>query len=324
MTTEFDIIKKYFSFSNNQDVCLAVGDDAAVLQVNAAKLVVATDTIIENVHFPLGMAAEHVASRALGVNLSDFAAMGAKPRWFTLALTLPEFNAHWLESFSAKMVSLCERYDIALVGGDTTRGALSVTLTVMGTTNEQDNGASYLTRAGAQAGDDIWLSGALGKGAAALALLQGSVDVNQWPIDKSEKNALLETFYAPNPCLELGVSLCGIASSAIDISDGLLADANHIAVQSKVCLAFNLKSLPVYQSLKQHADRKKIMQWVLSGGDEYELLFTAPPTCKDKIQLLAAKINLPCSLVGSVYHGVGIKIDGKMVEPLDKKGYSHF
>lgn len=366
MISEFDIIHRYFSFSENQtsDITLAVGDDAAVVTLSNANLVVATDTLIEGVHFPVDFAAKHVATRAIGVNLSDFAAMGAHARWVTMALALPQAYANeaWLAEFGQSFKSCCDKYHIALIGGDTTRSEqLTITLTVMGepyalptrptlpvkapvqtasshTTSVQttsshktlaNQAGNVLVRSGAKVGDDVWVSGTLGHGGAALAVLK-EPDLRAH-IEQSapvELNQLLNSFYAPEPRLKLGQHLLNIASSAIDISDGLLADAGHIAQQSSVCLTFNTSLLPVHPAIHAMEQTEVQEQWLLSGGDEYELLFTASPEFNNAIKQLATSCDLRCTNIGSVEHGEGVLVNGQVIDGVmakkDSVGYRHF
>ena len=327
--SEFDIIKRYFSFADAShestavDVLVGVGDDAAVISASKTPLVVATDTLIEGVHFPPEFLAEHVASRAMGVNLSDFAAMGATPRWMTMALSLSHANPDWLAVFSKRLAELCQQYNIALIGGDTTKinRGLVISLTVMGET--QSDTGECLRRDGAQVGDDIWVSGSLGKGAGALQLLMPTEDITQWTCSDDNREALLSSFYAPVPRLNLGSQLVGIASSAIDISDGLVADAQHIASQSQVKIMIDGDALPVHKSLMTNANCQQVQQWVLSGGDEYELLFTAATNQAAAIQSLSSTLALPCTKIGSVVEGAGVNVLGEGWN-INNKGYTHF
>ena len=329
MPPEFDIISRYFSFQSlprdRSGVVLGVGDDAAVVDLDARRLVVATDTLVEGVHFPAGMAATHVASRALGVNLSDFAAMGATPRWLTLALTLPSAEVEWLQSSAAELARLCRNYCVELVGGDTTHGPLAITFTVMGEPLRRDR-AELLTRAGAKVGDSVWLSGYTGYAAAALALLQA-----RWQDDEpdtSQRAEMLQAVYAPQPRLQLGHALVGIATAAIDVSDGLLADAGHIARQSGVAIAIDGDSLPVHPQLRDYANRAVMQQWVLAGGDDYELLFTVPADREQCVDTLQASVA--CSRIGRVCAPVAGRTDVFLrgedwqLAARQAQGYQHF
>ena len=328
--SEFDIIKRYFSFadvsSTNADTLVGVGDDAAVIAAQKNPLVVATDTLIEGVHFPADFLAEYVASRAMGVNLSDFAAMGATPRWMTMALSLPQVESEWLAAFSQRLAQLCEQHNVLLIGGDTTRidKGLVISLTIIGET--QSKSGLCLRRNGAQVGDDVWVSGSLGKGAGALQLLIPSENITQWPCSDEARSELLSSFYAPEPRLALGKGLIDIASSAIDISDGLIADANHIATQSQVQIIMQGDKLPIHSSVATNTNFQQVQQWVLSGGDEYELLFTAAAKQSTAIQKLSLALNLPCTKIGTVGEAnvEGVTVCGEGWHTQKKKGYTHF
>ena len=328
--SEFDIIKRYFSFadvsSTNADTLVGVGDDAAVIAAQKNPLVVATDTLIEGVHFPADFLAEYVASRAMGVNLSDFAAMGATPRWMTMALSLPQVESEWLAAFSQRLAQLCEQHNVILIGGDTTRidKGLVISLTIIGET--QSKSGLCLRRNGAQVGDDVWVSGSLGKGAGALQLLIPSENITQWPCSDEARSELLSSFYAPEPRLALGKGLIDIASSAIDISDGLIADANHIATQSQVQIIMQGDKLPIHSSVATNTNFQQVQQWVLSGGDEYELLFTAAAKQSTAIQKLSLALNLPCTKIGTVGEAnvEGVTVCGEGWHTQKKKGYTHF
>ena len=328
--SEFDIIKRYFSFadvsSTNADTLVGVGDDAAVIAAQKNPLVVATDTLIEGVHFPADFLAEYVASRAMGVNLSDFAAMGATPRWMTMALSLPQVESEWLAVFSQRLAQLCEQHNVLLIGGDTTRidKGLVISLTIIGET--QSKSGLCLRRNGAQVGDDVWVSGSLGKGAGALQLLIPSENITQWPCSDEARSELLSSFYAPEPRLALGKGLIDIASSAIDISDGLIADANHIATQSQVQIIMQGDKLPIHSSVATNTNFQQVQQWVLSGGDEYELLFTAAAKQSTAIQKLSLALNLSCTKIGTVgeANDEGVTVCGEGWHTQKKKGYTHF
>ena len=326
--SEFDIIKQYFSFSGqgiqkSGGALLGVGDDAAILPSSKTPIVIATDTLIEGVHFPKDFSPQHLASRALGVNISDFAAMGVKPTAMTMALSLPSSDPQWLAEFSKSLAQQCEYYGIALIGGDTTKSpCLSVSLTLLG--NTHDEAGSTLRRSAAQDGDDVWVTGSLGKGAAALALLTEMIASEEWPCDLAEKENLKESFYAPQPRLDFGVELLTFANAAIDISDGLLADAQHIAEQSQTQLSIMGDLLPLHSGLLSHADPDKIKQWILSGGDDYELLFTAAPPMAEAIMDLSSKHQLPCHRIGTVKSGSGVKLLGNNWTSFKNEGYRHF
>lgn len=325
MAKEFEIINQYFSFSkkdqpsyesqsDTSDVLLGIGDDAAVI-LSGRKIIVATDTLVEGVHFTKAMSARNIASRAVATNLSDFAAMGANPKWITLSLTLPELDEGWLKGFSERLELLCERYNLSLIGGDTTKGAFVITLTVMGEPWDVDY--SLLLRSNANLNDDIWLSGYTGCAAAGLSLLKSSsIKENV----SKESEWLISQYYEPEPRLLLAKQLREFHCAAIDISDGLLADANHIAEQSRVSLCINGEDLPVHSFLKSLANYKNL---ILAGGDDYELLFTANARYREQIKALSTD-ELPITLIGKVQKGKGVKLSGHdWMFPKDL-GYQHF
>lgn len=346
MPSEFEIIRQFFAFSNvekTENVLLGVGDDAALINlshpnhlpnnkqlesfVSHSQCVVATDTLVEGVHFPLDMPPEYIASRALGVNLSDFAAMGAVPYWYTLALTLPVANEEWLQKFSQALSAHSRKYGIQLVGGDTTRGPLVISMTVFGLPNNKQqsvNSLGVITRDGAKVGDTLWVSGSLGKGAAALALLEQKKILDIWPLSSSQLDELLQSFYHPKPLLVLGESLLSVATSAIDISDGLLADASHLAEQSKVRLEIETQMLPINSIANSYPNVDLVHQWVLSGGDDYELLFTAPCDADNTIQRIAKETDTPCTAIGRVVSGAGVSLQGAGWAINESLGFTHF
>ena len=230
MAGEFELIQQYFCGLQelSTGLVLGIGDDAAVLELAAGEqLVVATDTLVEGVHFPVGLDAGHIAARTLLTNLSDLAAMGADPRWFTLALTLAEASETWLAGFSRGLSRVASRYRCALVGGDITRGSLTVTITVHGVVPC----GQALTRCGASSGDSIFVTGTPGLGAAGLRCLSGELAVEE---SEAVRQRLVDKFLNPSPRLGTGRQLRGIASAVIDISDGLVADLGHICSRSAV------------------------------------------------------------------------------------------
>lgn len=263
---EFDVIKKYFTRpSAHSSVNKSVGDDCAIVTVAPTKqLVMSMDTLVSGRHFPENAQPYDIASRALCTSLSDLAAMGAKPLWFTLGLTLPSVDDAWLHAFSRGLFAIADTFAIDLIGGDTTQGPLTITVQVHG---EVDVGCA-LRRDQAQVGDEVFVTGCLGDGAAALAVLQ-----NALAVDRSVGDYLQDRFYAPTPQIIIGLQLQGLANAAIDISDGLLADASHIAVSSHVAIELNVECLPIAPCLA-FIESDKIVSWALSGGDDYQLLFT--------------------------------------------------
>lgn len=265
---EFDIIARYFSRrSARRDVLLGVGDDAAVVDAHAGrKLVVAMDTIVENIHFLAGSEAADVGYRALAVNLSDLAAMGAEPAWMTLSLSLPRAREQWLEGFASGLFELADRYDVALIGGDIVRGPLVITVQVAGWV-EADG---WLTRSGAKPGDLVFVSGIPGEAAAGLAVLQRHI------LGGEAAAHLQQRFLRPQPRIELGRKLRTVATAAMDVSDGLVADLKKLCAASGVSAQLNADLLPESAAMRQLFEVEDCLQYALSGGDDYELLFTLP------------------------------------------------
>ncbi|MBT8140568.1 MAG: thiamine-phosphate kinase [Gammaproteobacteria bacterium] len=340
MSSEFDIISQYFTFSTVGENGLGVGDDAAIFEaipgtsneqapaLHAPRIVAACDTLLSGVHFPADASGGDVAHRSLAVNLSDFAAMGAQPQWLLLSLCLPDNNQQWLQQFSACLSALCADFDLRLIGGDTTRGPLAVTFTVLGALPAFAGVTGYLARSGASAGEDLWLSGSLGAAAAWLALHSGQLPAGtNLSIDSAALSELRQHFYSPTPRLALGQGLLGTASSAIDISDGLLADASHLAKSSCVSLQINGDSLPCHAVLTEYASSNAVRAWMLAGGDDYELLFTAPAEARERVQQVAHQAQVPVSRIGCVVADSSanrVELRGDGWHWPERTGYRHF
>lgn len=321
MSPEFDLIARHFArtqFPSDAGVSLGVGDDCALLQpAEGCELAVSTDTLVAGVHFFPDADPARLGHKALAVNLSDLAAMGATPRWFTLALTLPSVNDSWLADFARGLFTLADLANIRLVGGDTTRGPLSMTLTVMG---EVPRGKA-LRRDGAKAGDNIWVSGTLGDAALGLAILQGRVGAT----DRSREVATAR-LERPTPRIELGLELRGIASAAIDISDGLIADLGHICERSGLGANIRCVDVPLSKALREIEDAGFRQSLALAGGDDYELCFCAPPVAQANIRELAERLDLPLTCVGEMRAGTGVVVldaAGRMIS-MPAAGFDHF
>ena len=319
---EFDLIAKHFTRATPGAV-LGVGDDCALLAPTPGmQLAVSSDMLLEGRHFSPQDSPAGIGHKSLAVNLSDLAAMGATPRWATLAIALPEANDAWLTAFARGFFRMADLHGIELVGGDTTRGALTISITVMG---EVPPGQA-LRRDGAQAGDDVWVSGVIGSAAMALAYRQGRLFMEQ--IDAAK---VLPALYLPTPRVALGIALRGIASSAIDISDGLLGDLGHILERSHVGagpigarLEFaTLPTLPVVQAYMHEAVARDC---VLAGGDDYELCFTAPASKRDAVAAAAQSTGVPVTRIGRITAEPGLTVinaDGQRL-PIEHTGYDHF
>lgn len=315
---EFSLIEKYFQQQlGGVGVALGIGDDAALLQpVEGHYLAVSVDTLVSGVHFPANADPELIAERALRVNLSDMAAMGAKPHWFTLALTLPGVDEYWLEGFSCGLFQVAQAHDCQLVGGDTTRGPLSITIQIMGSVVPQET----LRRAGARPGDVVYVTGTLGDGAAALAVIQGELQTG-----KSVFDYFMTRFYRPDPCLQQAKLIKSLASAAIDISDGLLADLGHICRASGVGATVEWQRIPVSEALDKLAGPGQRRDWVLSGGDDYQLCFTVPPGAVAGVEKLIDQGRLNASAIGTINDGreVACVNHGKPLA-INRTGYQHF
>jgi len=318
---EFQLIRQFFQREQAEQpaagVLLGIGDDCALLQIPAGKqLAVSVDTLVAGVHFPADADPELIAERALRTNLSDLAAMGAEPLWFTLALTLPHANEEWLRSFSRGLFACARKYNIALVGGDTTSGSLSITIQVMGATTP----GAALRRDGANVGDFILVTNTLGDGAAALAAIQKT-----HIFADEHTDYLLQRFYRPTPRLVESALICTIASSALDISDGLVADLQHVCDASDLGAVIDVENVPLSPALQSLDDVPKALEWALSGGDDYELCFTVSPEKMADIAMLIAQGKLNATVIGEMVAGnkVICEYEGQPFA-ITKTGYQHF
>jgi thiamine-monophosphate kinase len=290
-TSEFDLIARYFTHRARHTV-LGVGDDAALVRIKRGhELVISADMLVAGRHFFRGANPRQLGHKALAVNLSDLAAMGATPRWATLALALPQANARWVSEFSRGFMALARRFDVDLIGGDTTRGPLNICVQIMG---EVPRGKA-LRRDGARAGDDLWMSGALGDAAFALAALKRRIRLNP-----AELRQCAARLHAPTPRVNLGLALRGLAHSAIDISDGLLADLDHVLVASGVAAEIELAALPASPMLSRHLDNAIAWSALLAGGDDYELCFSAPRAARERIARAGSRARVRVTRIGSV------------------------
>lgn len=314
--SEFSLIKHYFTRpTNNTD--LGIGDDAALIQVQPNhQLAISTDMLVAGTHFFESCPAFDIGWKSLAVNISDMAAMGATPKWATLAIALPQENEDWLAEFSHGFFACADEFGVNLIGGDTTRGPLGISVQIMG---EVPTGKA-LRRDGASYEDEIWVSGTLGMAALGLAHLEEKLMLN--PEDKTK---CIRALQRPQAQVALGLALKKIASSAIDISDGLLADLGHILKQSKVGATLYWDNIPNFKGntsieigLFQHA--------TLAGGDDYELCFTAPVHAHDEILEISKNLNIPLSCIGVTHKEHGLQVLDSNQQPLNIKhaGYDHF
>ncbi|MGH1470591.1 MAG: thiamine-phosphate kinase [Cellvibrionaceae bacterium] len=316
--SEFDLIEKYFQKElGGRGVALGVGDDCALLNPPEGKaLAVSCDTLVGGNHFPKNADPELIAERAMRVNLSDLAAMGAEPLWFTLALSLPSADSYWLDGFSRGLFKAANKYNCSLVGGDTTRGPLSITIQVMGAVDLD----SSLRRDGARVGDMVYVTGELGDAAAAVAVIKKTLDVG-----KSAFSFFMSRYYRPTPKIAEGRLLSSIASAAIDISDGLVADLGHICKASGVGAVIDLDRIPVSEPLKKLASKEQIVKWTLSGGDDYQLCFTVPAEQTAMIEQMIDSKKLEAVAIGEITRGSKVISMSKGKEiSLKQTGYQHF
>ena len=315
--SEFSLIKQYFenTTAERSDVVLGIGDDCAVLQCPAGQqLAVSIDTLVEGIHFFPDVDPESLGYKSLAVGLSDLAAMGAIPAWFTLALTLPKIDTDWLAGFSTGLADLAKLHNIALIGGDTCQGPLSISIQVHGFIKAGEG----LRRDGAKQGDLIYVTGCLGDAGAALALKQGKL--GQSVMAKDELAYLYQRLERPTPRVEIGKKLVGIASAAIDISDGLVADLGHILQKSGVGARLDLDLLPLSQALSNVTVEAEHL--ALYSGDDYELCFTVPP---EHDELLKLQFNGQCTRIGMITEADGLVFikDEQLIE-LKGNAYEHF
>ena len=294
---EFDLIWRFFKVgaesmaqTQKNQVLLGIGDDCALLQPDPAQgLAITSDMLVEGRHFFANANPEWLGHKALAVNLSDLAAMGAKPVGFTLALALPHADSSWLAQFSQGLFRLAQQWQCPLIGGDTTQGPLTICITALG---HVPTGAA-IKRSGAKVGDDIWVSGSLGDARLALGALR-----REWLLDHSSLEAVLPRMHEPEPRITLGMQLRGIASSALDVSDGLLGDLRHILNASQVNAEVLIDQLPISRTLASQTEQLR-RQCAANGGDDYELCFTAPKNARTEIESLSTAL-LPLTRIGSI------------------------
>ncbi|MBP6797922.1 thiamine-phosphate kinase [Pseudoxanthomonas mexicana] len=310
---EFDLIARIRArVATRADVVLGIGDDAALLAPPPGRqLVVTADTLNDGVHFPRGTSPADVGWKALAVNLSDLASMGAEPAWCTLSLSLPQSDPAWIEGFLDGFLDLAGQHDIALVGGDTTRGPLSIAVTAMGLVEP----GRALRRDGARVGDEVWVTGTLGDAAGGLALL-----------DREPVPALRARLDRPTPRVAAGRALAGIATACVDVSDGLLADLGHVCARSHVAARIDVDALPASAALMEVIGEADRIALQASGGDDYELCFTAPADAGADIGAVSAQLGLRITRIGRIVAGEGVHpVDAKS-QPWSspRRGYDHF
>lgn len=317
---EFNLINKYFlSPSDRNDISLGIGDDCAIVSVPEGKqLAITTDTLIDGVHFPSNTSPEDIACKAIAVNLSDLAAMGAEPAWLTLALSLPQVDEDWVKSFSDSFRMTAKKYNVQLIGGDTTHGPLSLTVQAMGFIDPGD----IMRRDCARPGDAIYVSGTLGDAAAGLKIVQqGQVidDNHAWLVDRLNR---------PEARVELGLRVSKYCRCAIDISDGLAADLGHILEASDCGATVNIDRIPLSHQLLEYSFNRNEVDWemVLSGGDDYELCLVVPAENENKLMQIASEITLPLTRIGVIEKNRSLNLVDEAGKKylLDHSGYEHF
>ena len=359
MSLEFNLIQEYFTRPTHH-TALGVGDDAALINVSSGmQLAISSDMLVAGTHFFHNALPFDIGWKSLAVNISDMAAMGAEAKWATLAIALPNYaqannvtapiiNAttdslsspvitpHWLAEFSRGFFACADAFNVDLIGGDTTRGPLTICVTIMGETPSDPElkrhsfkqggfKNSGFKRSGAQIDDDIWISGNLGSAALGLANLQA-----QLTLPANALKACLQALHLPMPHAQLGLALRGIASSCIDLSDGLLADLGHIVKASHCGATIDLEAIPCIDYLKDHLNIAQYQGYLLAGGDDYVLCFTAPIIKREAIKALALAFKLPISCIGSIKMANQLKLADIQINYknneiyLQKHGYDHF
>jgi thiamine-monophosphate kinase len=315
--TEFELIRRYFSPPTDHTV-LAGGDDAALVAVTPGmELAVSTDVLVAGRHFFEDAEPYGVGYKSMATNLSDLAAMGARPRWATLSLTLPTADERWLEQFAYGFLDLARAHEVDLIGGDTTRGPLAICVQIMG---EVAPGKA-LRRSGAGAGDDLWASGTLGDAALALAHIRGDFDLHA-----QDRDYAMKRLNHPQPRVALGQGLVGLATAAIDISDGLAADVGHIAEASRVHAVIEWESVPLSSVAGRYRQHPLVQKAALAGGDDYELAFTAPSNLRTALGELSGRLGLALTRIGRIEPGAGAIVLDKSGKPLAlaETGFDHF
>lgn len=331
---EFALIDHYFKAlaerAGGPGCDLGIGDDCALVTVPPGQqLAITADTLVAGVHFPRETAPFDIGYKALAVNLSDLASSGARPAWFSLCLTLPQREAAWLDDFCAGLAALMEQVPVRLIGGDTTRGPLSITIQALGWVEK----GKALRRDGGRPGDDIYVSGQIGAAGAGLRLVQTP---SPWPADDTDglapaREAAVQRLNRPAPRNRLGESLVGEASACIDISDGLLADLGHLLDSSGTGATLDLARIPLAELLNTPAGLARLglnadaaRLFALGAGDDYELCFTAPPARRETIAALSARAGVTVTCIGTLTDRPGTLIDTASGQPLPATGYTHF
>ncbi|WP_394192757.1 thiamine-phosphate kinase [Pseudoalteromonas atlantica] len=317
---EFELINRYFKGRGvtRRDVNLGIGDDCALVTVPAnCQLAVTTDTLVAGVHFFDDISPRALGHRVLAVNLSDLAAMGAEPTWVSVALTLPNIDVEWLEEFTEGMHEIAEYYNVQIIGGDTTQGPLTITICAKGTVPE----GKALRRGGAKVGDWIYVTGPLGDAGLAIESRK-----QEFKIAPEHLRYVNQRFDYPAPRVAAGQVLRGLASSAIDVSDGLLADLGHILAMSQVSAQIHVEKVPTSDAMQDTLDKSQQLPFILNYGDDYELLFTVPDDNKSMLELKLRQYGVEATCIGQIKSGEGqieLSLDGEKLDFHDT-GFEHF
>lgn len=316
---EFELIKEFFTAQPvcRKDVVKGIGDDCALIRANDDKLIaVTTDTLVAGVHFPHDTPPRAIGHKAVAVNLSDLAAMGAEPSWISIAITLPEVDKTWLSEFTAGIFELTEYYNVQLIGGDTTQGPLSVTITAQGTVPD----GKALLRSGAQNGDYLYVTGNLGDAGLALAAINGSISLKDSDFQKVK--AKLDY---PKPQVLVGQFIREFGTSAIDVSDGLLADLTHICKASTLGVNIDLSNVPLSKVMQDNLSLQDALNMALTAGDDYELIFTVSATNKVALETAMTHANVNYSCIGQMNTCEEINLTLNKQEFVVKSvGFEHF
>ena len=317
---EFDLIKRYFSRKSLQnDVILSVGDDCAITSIPAGyQLAITTDTLVEGSHFLPSISPADLAYKSVAVNVSDLAAMGATPTWMSLALTLPEIKEAWLAEFSQSLFAILDRYGVSLIGGDTTKGSLSITLTAQGFLPENKG----LFRHQAKVDDWIFVSGFLGDSAAGLDLL-----LQNRKIENESDRYFIQRHLRPTPRVELGLALRSFSCCSLDISDGLLADLGHILERSQVGAEIYLENLPLSRHLCTQYEQTQAEKFALTGGEDYELCFTVSEEKREEMEQVLRSQGIKVTCIGKILpqtSGLNLLKNGEKVALPEHCGFDHF
>ena len=319
-SSEFELISKYFKNLTDDDssVQCGIGDDAAIVHIpHDMEVALSIDTLLEGTHFPAETQPSDIAYKALAVNLSDMAAMGAVPKWVLLSISLPEKDEDWIEKFVSGFLELARTHSISLIGGDLSRGPLSITVQIQGLLPT----GSALKRNGAQKDDLIYVTGTLGDAGVGLDIMNGKLSIGE-----KQRTFFLNSLNRPDISIDAGIQLRSIANSAIDISDGLIADLGHILEVSHVGAEIEMEKIPLSEEMKQVTDNVTAWNYALTSGDDYKLCFTAPAEKHDQLMNILNEINIPVSCIGKITDGDELickDSEGVCFKP-SKSSYKHF